>query len=145
MEWGIPPSLQLLPQAVFPSFPFLLLPKFLKEATSLPPSHYHPHTLHSFWNQPATPTIQMKSLSLKHHTDLLLPNRYGLFSAFLLPGPFGSIRPCRPSPSPTLSGLSAPQFQPQHIPVLDSTRPGYGHRPKLSLLICKRGLIKPTV
>ena len=48
---------------------------------------------------------------------------------------------CQPSPS----RVSSPQFQPPNACILEPARPGLGHSPKLSFLICKMGPIKPII
>ena len=91
------------------------------------------HSLfHSFWNQPATPTVHLQSTSetppqtssCQIQRSLLSPQSSHLpcFSGF-----------CEPSPS----RLSSPQFQPPNACILESARP--------SFLICKVGLIKPII
>ena len=95
----------------------------------------HSH-FHSFWKQPATPTIQLKAPSETPPQT----SSCQIQLVFSQPSIFLSGL-CQPS----LSRVSSPQFQPPNTCVLESARPGLGHSPKLSFLICKMGLIKPII
>ena len=142
VEWGVPPFVLLFPQTVLASFCFLSLPEFLNEEAiftatiSLPPTHAFIPFQGSLppapfnWNHP-----------LRHHhrpppaksscSFLSLQSSYLLCWSGL----------CQPPPS----RVRSPQFQPPNACVLESARPGLGHSPKLSFLICKMGLIKPII
>lgn len=142
VEWGVPPFVLLFPQTVLASFCFLSLPEFLNEEAiftatiSLPPTH----AFIPFESSLPPPPFNWKHPLRHHHRPPPAKSSWSflsLQSSYLLC--WSGL--CQPS----LSRVSSPQFQPPNTCVLESARPGLGHSPKLSFLICKMGLIKPII
>lgn len=98
------------------SFPFFLLShcqnSWKRRLFSLPSFRYCAFTpFHSVWNQPATPAIQLKSLSLKHHQwSATAKSKFGLSPR----SSWTTLQPDTPSSHPKQSECSA-------VPASDCT------------------------